>query len=443
MGRIFTLIFWILLVLSGLPCSADPAGSPTANPPADPPTGYTIRFNVYPPTAQVHSTLQYIGPVSKPVTFETLPVAVELRATDYHSLPDITLQTTDFPGKPPYYYPKVGAIELKPLTFQVWLRDLFKYRFERVAATLAGTLALVVLAVYAVRRRRQEKLIDERSGGADRSMIFANVGDYHITDLIGKGGMSQVYLGTSRRKGNTGPAVAIKVLSKELRDQDSFVERFEREITVTQELSHPNIVAVLSWGFYRDSIYLVMEHVQGRELRALMPELKADRRRALDVLSTLMMAVEYAHSRGIAHRDLKPENIMMTDKGQLKIMDFGLGRAIDSKTLTRTGISMGSPRYIAPEAIDAKHVDERADQYSIGVMAYEMLTGQLPFQDDDILKLLYSHAHLEPEPPSSVSDLPVEVDAAILRMMKKQPRERFPSVEDARRALLKACGEHL
>ena len=194
-------------------------------------------------------------------------------------------------------------------------------------------------------------------------------------------------------------------------------------------------------GLAWERLYLVMEMVEGVQLRKVVPELAADRTRAMNLLAQLMDAVNYAHQRGVAHRDLKPENVMLTKSGRIKVMDFGLARAIDSQTLTQVGSTMGTPKYMAPEMVASASADDRADQYALGIMAYEILTGRLPFDSDEVLYLLYCHANQQPPAPSSVCpDLDEEVDRVLLRMLSKTPRERFRDVEAAKLALQKALG---
>jgi serine/threonine protein kinase len=277
------------------------------------------------------------------------------------------------------------------------------------------------------------------SGSGQRSLILQQIGNYRVLSMLGEGGMAEVYSAVPIETMDIKAAVAIKVINKESREKGASMDRFQREIEVSQGLNHPGIVEVKEWGWHGDRLYLAMELVEGQELRELLPDIRRDWGKIGDILSQLMVAVNFAHQQGVYHRDLKPENVMITSDGKVKVMDFGLAKTIDSKTLTKTGTCMGTPKYIAPEAISGKDVDDRADQYTLGVMAYEMIVGQVPFDGDEVFHLLYSHAALPPPPPSMVVEgMPQAIDDVLLRMLSKIPEERYRDVEEARVELLKA-----
>ncbi len=340
-------------------------------------------------------------------------------------------------------YPADGVVWLEANSWWQRLWDQLRYRPWLLLLAL-GPLGA---AAYG---RRQSRLRQEQEeqfktlvdSGADpeqerRSLILQQIGEYRVVSLLGKGGMAEVYTAVPADTLDMSAAVAVKVMNQEMREQPDWVARFEREIVVSQQLVHPGIVEVRDWGWHGERLYLIMELIEGRELRKLLPELKGDWGRLGDILSQLFLAVDYAHHRGIYHRDLKPENIMVSKAERVKVMDFGLARAVDSSTLTQAGSAMGTPRYIAPEAVSGSTADDRADQYSLGVIAYEMIAGQAPFESDEILYLLYAHAHLPPPPPSTVvADLPQAVDDVLLKMLSKDPRDRYRDVEEARVELL-------
>jgi serine/threonine-protein kinase len=329
------------------------------------------------------------------------------------------------------------------------LLDNWQYR-PWIHRTILALLAGAIGVGWAVGRRlktaraNEEKLttlttLAMEPGAEQRSLIMQQIGNYRVVSLLGKGGMAEVYTAVPADTLAMSAAVAVKVMNRELRDDPSWMERFLREIGLCGQLVHPGIVELISHGEHQDGrFYMVMELIDGQELRKLLPELHGQWERIGEVLSQLMQAVDYAHQRGIYHRDLKPENIMITTHGRVKVMDFGLGRAVDSQTLTAKGAAMGTPRYIAPEAVAGEGADDRADQYSLGVIAYEMIVGRLPFEGDEVLYLLYSHAHLPPPPPSEVAGLPRRIDDVLLKMLSKLPRDRYRSVEEARTELLGA-----
>lgn len=236
---------------------------------------------------------------------------------------------------------------------------------------------------------------------------------YHQGPLLGRGGSGEVY---RARRGWRRVAV------KRLREGQG-----EREIEVQSKLDHPHIVRLL------DSRpgYLTMEFMEGGNLRSRLgraypfPE-------ATRLLEPLFAAVAYAHSRGVVHRDLKPENILFSAEGCLKIADFGLAKSFDSPTLTETGMVQGSPAYMAPEQIQGCSRDPRLDQYALGILAYQVLTGELPFEPPWLEK------HLHQPVPSLHQRLGHEVDGVLRRMLEKRPDFRYPSVDDAWQALCTA-----
>lgn len=390
----------------------------------------------FPPGAEIFDYgAKYLGRSGEPITLSPGNHNLILRL-DGHADTSVTVGGMDVSkGR----YPGSGALSLPPLSVRQALLDWLTYRWHYLLAA-TGLLLAVGRGVRQQRRlsRKQHVLesLVQPGEGESRSLVRQQVGGYRVLSHLGGGGMADVYLGVPKDSLDSGSTVAIKVINSELRDQPEFVERFQREIVVSQGLAHPGIVEVREWGWHGDRLYLAMELVEGQQLRKLLPALVGDRERSLDVLSQLMKAVDYAHQRGVYHRDLKPENVMITSAGQVKVMDFGLARAVDSRTLTLPGTTMGSPKYIAPEMISGEGGDDRADQYALGVMAYEMLTGQLPFVSDEVLFLLYSHATLDPPAPG----LGQQVDEVLLRMLRKVPRERYRDVEEARMALLASLG---
>ena len=266
-------------------------------------------------------------------------------------------------------------------------------------------------------------------------------GRYQLRDLLGEGGMASVHLAYDSVLDRQ---VAIKTLHTELGREQSFRERFRREAQSVAKLTHTNIVSVYDTG--EDSIdgalmpYIVMEYVEGLPLRAA---LDADVHRfgampaekALKITGDVLAALEISHEMGLVHRDIKPGNVMMTKRNVVKVMDFGIARAMQSgvTSMTQTGMVVGTPQYLSPEQALGRGVDARSDLYSVGIMLFELLTGRLPFDADSPLAIAYAHVQEEPVAPSSINQsIPPVVDALVARALKKNPNERFPTAEAMR-----------
>jgi tRNA A-37 threonylcarbamoyl transferase component Bud32 len=241
-----------------------------------------------------------------------------------------------------------------------------------------------------------------------------------IEARIGRGGMGVVYRARQEHLGRT---VALKLVTEELARNPEFVERFRREARVMSALQHPNIVAVHEFGFEGSVPYLVMELVEGENLRSLMRERRLAPQKALRIVPQVCEALEFAHARGVVHRDIKPENLLVTADGTVKITDFGLARSTEGEQgLTRSDAVMGTPHYMAPEQVEnPKSVDHRADIYSLGVVIYEMLTGELPLGKF--------------EAPSRRAEVAQELDGIVLKALEKQPAERWQRAGELQRAV--------
>ncbi|MDT0545435.1 MULTISPECIES: protein kinase [Streptomyces] len=266
-------------------------------------------------------------------------------------------------------------------------------------------------------------------------------GRYQLRDLLGEGGMASVHLAYDSVLDRQ---VAIKTLHTELGREQSFRERFRREAQAVAKLTHTNIVSVFDTG--EDTIdgsvmpYIVMEYVEGQPLRSV---LDADARqygampteKALKITADVLAALEISHEMGLVHRDIKPGNVMMTKRNVVKVMDFGIARAMQSgvTSMTQTGMVVGTPQYLSPEQALGRGVDARSDLYSVGIMLFELLTGRLPFDADSPLAIAYAHVQEEPVAPSTINQsIPPAVDALVARALKKNPNERFPNAEAMR-----------
>jgi eukaryotic-like serine/threonine-protein kinase len=262
-------------------------------------------------------------------------------------------------------------------------------------------------------------------------------GRYEIGEVIGRGGMADVHRGRDVRLGRD---VAIKVLRADLGRDPTFEGRFRREAQSAASLNSPSIVAVYDTG--EDIIdgtprpYIVMEYVDGQTLREVLAiEGRLLPRRALEITAAVCTALEQAHAAGIVHRDIKPGNVMLTAAGEVKVMDFGIARALtaSSATMTQTAAVVGTAHYLSPEQARGEHVDARSDVYSTGCLLYELLTGAPPFTGETAVAVAYQHVREDPATPSSVEpDVPVSVDAIVLVAMSKNPVNRYASAADMR-----------
>jgi eukaryotic-like serine/threonine-protein kinase len=261
-------------------------------------------------------------------------------------------------------------------------------------------------------------------------------GRYEVGEVIGSGGMAEVRRGRDLRIGRD---VAIKLLRPDLGRDPAFQTRFRREAQAAASLNSPSIVAVFDTGEDvidgRVTPYIVMEFVQGRTLREVLNQ---DGRllpgRALQVTAEICHALEQAHAAGIVHRDIKPANVMLTEAGQVKVMDFGIARALTgSSPMTPTATVIGTAYYLSPEQARGEHVDARSDIYSTGCLLYELLTGAPPFTGDSAVAVAYQHVREEPIPPSTIEpDVPPDIDAIVLVAMAKNPANRYSSAAEMR-----------
>ncbi|MCD0452474.1 Stk1 family PASTA domain-containing Ser/Thr kinase [Actinocorallia sp. API 0066] len=272
-------------------------------------------------------------------------------------------------------------------------------------------------------------------------------GRYELGGVIGRGGMAEVFRARDLRLDRT---VAIKTLRTDLARDATFQARFRREAQSAASLNHPSIIAVYDTGeddFNGQPIpYIVMEFVEGHTLRELIrPEGGQERRlrpeRALEIVDGILRALDYSHRGGIIHRDIKPANVMLTRSHEVKVMDFGIARAMSDSaaTMTATAQVIGTAQYLSPEQARGERVDARSDLYSTGCVLYELLTGRPPFQGDSPVAIAYQHVREEPIPPSQLDpDIPQWADRIVLKAMTKDPAHRYQSASEFRADIQRA-----
>jgi beta-lactam-binding protein with PASTA domain/tRNA A-37 threonylcarbamoyl transferase component Bud32 len=266
---------------------------------------------------------------------------------------------------------------------------------------------------------------------------------YEIGGVLGRGGMAEVHRGRDLRLGRE---VAVKVLRHDLARDPSFQVRFRREAQAAASLNHPAIVAVYDTGEDRTTTgatpYIVMEYVEGETLRdVLRREGRLQPERAMSLAADICGALDFSHRNGIVHRDVKPGNVMITPQGTVKVMDFGIARAVSDSaaTMTSTAAVIGTAQYLSPEQARGESVDARSDVYSMGCLLYELVTGAPPFSGDSPVAVAYQHVREDPRLPSSINpQIPPELDAIVLKSMSKNPANRYQSAAEMRNDLLRA-----
>ncbi|MFN8650336.1 MAG: Ig-like domain-containing protein [Gemmatimonadales bacterium] len=259
----------------------------------------------------------------------------------------------------------------------------------------------------------------------------ATIGEYEILRELGRGGMATVYLAHDIALDRK---VALKVMAPALALMgDGMSERFKREARTAASLSHPNIIPIYTVKSYQKTLFFVMKFIAGRSLESLMKDMgQMPVEMVRDLLQQVGTALGYAHRNGIVHRDVKPANIMIDEEGWAVVTDFGIAKVAENRGLTMTGIAVGTPAYMSPEQCAAKDITGKSDQYSLGVMAYEMLTGKQPFDGDSAMAMMFAHFHEPPKPVTEHrADIPTEVAGAVMRMLEKAPDSRWPSLEEA------------
>jgi predicted Ser/Thr protein kinase len=265
-------------------------------------------------------------------------------------------------------------------------------------------------------------------------------GRYILDEVIDTGGMADVW---RARDDVLARMVAVKILRDDLARDPGFAKRFQREAVAAARLTHPNIVGVYDTGLDDEISYIVMEYLEGRNLREVLDQQgPLEPEEAASVVGPVLVALAYAHANGVVHRDIKPENILVAEDGRVQVTDFGIAKAAFTGTdLTTTGKALGTVRYLSPEQVRGAEVDARSDLYSVGVVLYELLTGRAPFQAESDMAVAMMRLNQDPLPPRAFrGGIPREVDSAVMRALARKPEDRFQSAESMRRALERALG---
>ncbi len=298
----------------------------------------------------------------------------------------------------------------------------------------------------AITIRLDERLRDRRGEGASQVPIHplgpgSMVGNYHLRELVGEGGMGLVYKATDTVLDRT---VALKILPPYLTQNPDLLHRIRTEAHAQARLQHPNIVTLFSVLEVPAGFVLVMEYVEGMTLRQhIQTHGPLEPAEAVRVFDQAMQGVAYAHEMGIVHRDLKPDNIFLTRKGEVKIMDFGVAKIVDSREPTRSRSMVGTLLYISPEQINGRDADFRSDIYTLGIGLFEAVTGRLPFERRSDYALMHAHILERPPRPRGIrGNLPKALEGVILKAIEKEPGRRFQDIAAFRTALLRQGGRH-
>ena len=292
--------------------------------------------------------------------------------------------------------------------------------------------------------------MSEQGSGGNGTVRTVGHGRYELRQLLGQGGMATVHLAADTVLDRP---VAIKTMLGEMSREPSFRERFRREAQAVARLNHPNIVQVHDSGedLNEDGVlvpFIVMEYVEGSTLSSVLRKDMAEHGamptdKALKISADVLAALAVSHEQGLVHRDIKPANVMVTPRGAVKVMDFGIARAMQSgvTSMTQTGMVVGTPQYLSPEQALGKAVDARSDLYSVGCLLFELLTGRLPFESESALGMAYQHVQETPPAPSSFNAaVPPGVDALVACALRKDPAHRFQDAEAMRAECLRVAG---
>ena len=403
----------------------------------------TLKFQCSPADALVeikNERLEWevLGKASETLQFEAEKFSLyRFSAPGYKSREEsIAVPALRSADKEVAIWPSNGTLDLEPEPLT---------RLKALVLPVSGLAILGILAIGFVRRKRAEAIeqaerieyletIQSEAKATKDSVLGQRLGKYLLTAFLGKGGMAVVYRAVSGKDLKTGEHVAVKVLSAV--EDEQTIQRFHREVKICQKLIHPNIVSLYDWGKDEDLIYLAMELIEGGSLEDRLKEGNLSYGEALRIFNEILAGMEFAHAQGVTHRDLKPDNIMLTANNRVKVTDFGLAKLQTIRTVTVSGAVMGTPAYMAPEQIQGQDPDPSMDQYALGVLAYEIFSGQLPFETTDMMAVITKHLIEKPPHPHTVKeDLPDNLCDIIMKMLEKEPSDRFADLGEVRSAL--------
>jgi hypothetical protein len=331
-----------------------------------------------------------------------------------------------------------------------------------------SSIVIIVAVIMGIRFWRERKFIDMALRRADDAGMVSRAemtiaagelgdlrgkslkgqyGTYQLKSMLGEGGMSMVYEGWRALDDNTAydtvhETYAIKIMLPSVTRESDFSARFKREISVYLKLKHPGVVQLHDWGEdHVEKVYfMVLEKVSGCSLADEIKKGRITIPQAVSYMLQALDAIDFAHRHDVVHRDIKPQNMYVTGRNNMKILDFGIARKLDTTGITATDVVLGTPQYLPPEQLDAKTVDGRADLYSLGVVFYEMACGTLPFTGGTTMEIITKHVTQKPPKPSLHNpDIHQSIEDYILRLLEKKPENRFKSAKEAREALMQAA----
>jgi hypothetical protein len=336
-------------------------------------------------------------------------------------------------------------LALEPATFTkkmaLWLS---RYRKAIMVIALILVPSAILMAIKLSRlnaEKRKWSAWEALLAGVNREdpMFNKALGGYVLVEKIGQGGMAAVYRAVPEQTRSGKEEVAVKVMQIGEESEWDYLRRYTREVKILSALSHPNILRIINYGTQGDLFYLVTDLIRGRTLESEIKEGGIDLEAFRSIIRQVIDALIHAHQKEILHRDIKPGNIMIDGKGRVTVMDFGLAKGRHFSAITDSGLTLGTPDYMAPEQVTTKEVDSRTDEYSLGVLAYALLTGTLPYCDEAPFRIIYRKVTEQPPPLRAIrASIPDALEAVVLKMLEKEPDKRYQTLEEVSEAIEEA-----